>query len=45
MQKGIKAVAVEANTSKGIKDVIEAIKEEYSEIKENMLKKAELVKP
>lgn len=43
-QKGIKAVAVEANTSKGIKDVIEAIKEEYSEIKEKYAQKGRIGK-
>ena len=43
-KKGIKAVAVEANTSKGIKDVIEAIKEEYSEIKEKYAQKGRIGK-
>lgn len=43
-KKGIKAVAVEANTSKGIKDVIEAIKEEYSEIKEKYVQKGRIGK-
>ena len=38
-KEGIKAVAVESNTSKGIKDVIEAIKEEYSDIKEKYAQK------
>ena len=33
-KKGIKAIAVEANTSKGIKEVMSAIEEEYSKIKE-----------
>lgn len=43
-KKGIKAVAVEANTSKGIKDVIETIKEEYSEIKEKYVQKGRIGK-
>ena len=43
-KKGIKAVAVEANTSKGIKDVIEAIKKEYSEIKEKYVQKGRIGK-
>ena len=43
-KKGIKAVAIEANTSKGIKDVIEAIKEEYSEIKEKYAQKGRIGK-
>ena len=43
-KKGIKAVAVEANTSKGIKDVIEAIKEKYSEIKEKYAQKGRIGK-
>ena len=43
-KKGIKAVAVEANTSKGIKDVIEAIKEEYSDIKEKYAQKGRIGK-
>ena len=43
-KEGIKAVAVEANTSKGIKDVIEAIKEEYSEIKEKYAQKGRIGK-
>lgn len=43
-KKGIKAVSVEANTSKGIKDVIEAIKEEYSEIKEKFVQKGRIGK-
>ena len=43
-KKGIKAVAVEANTAKGIKDVIEAIKEEYSEIKEKYAQKGRIGK-
>lgn len=43
-KKCIKAVAVEANTSKGIKDVIEAIKEEYSEIKEKYAQKGRIGK-
>ena len=43
-KKGIKAVAVEANTSKGIKDVIEAIKQEYSEIKEKYAQKGRIGK-
>lgn len=33
-KKGIKAIAVEANTSKGIKEVMSAIEDEYSKIKE-----------
>ena len=33
-KKGIKTIAVEANTSKGIKEVMSAIEEEYSKIKE-----------
>ena len=43
-KKGIKAVAVEANTSKGIKDVIETIKKEYSEIKEKYVQKGRIGK-
>ena len=43
-KKGIKAVAVEANTSKGIKDVIETIKKEYSEIKEKYAQKGRIGK-
>ena len=43
-KEGIKAVAVEANTSKGIKDVIEAIKEKYSEIKEKYAQKGRIGK-
>ena len=43
-KEGIKAVAVESNTSKGIKDVIEAIKEEYSEIKEKFVQKGRIGK-
>ena len=40
----IKAIAVESNTSKGIKDVIETIKEEYSEIKEKFIQKGRIGK-
>ena len=43
-KEGIKAVAVESNTSKGIKDVIEAIKEEYSDIKEKYAQKGRIGK-
>ena len=43
-KEGIKAVAVESNTSKGIKDVIEAIKEKYSEIKEKYAQKGRIGK-
>ena len=43
-KEGIKAIAVESNTSKGIKDVIETIKEEYSEIKEKFIQKGRIGK-
>ena len=43
-KEGIKAVAVESNTSKEIKDVIEAIKEEYSDIKEKYAQKGRIGK-
>ena len=43
-KEGIKAIAVESNTSKGIKDVIETIKEEYSEIKEKYIQKGRIGK-
>ena len=43
-KEGIKAVAVESNTSKGIKDVIEAIKEESSDIKEKYAQKGRIGK-
>lgn len=42
--KGIKAIAVESNTSKGIKDVIEAIKLEYVNIKEKYMQKGRIGK-
>lgn len=43
-KQGIKAIAVEANTSKGIKNVIEALKLEYSEIKEKYAQKGRIGK-
>ena len=42
--KGIKAIAVESNNSKGIKDVIEAIKSEYESIKEKYIQKGRIGK-
>lgn len=42
--KGIKAVAVESTNSKGIKDVIEAIKLEYESLKEKYSKKGRIGK-
>ena len=42
--KGIKAIAVESNNSKGIKDVIEAIKLEYESIKEKYMQKGRIGK-
>ena len=42
--KGIKAIAVESNNSKGIKDVIEAIKLEYERIKEKYMQKGRIGK-
>lgn len=42
--KGIKAIAVEFNNSKGIKDVIEAIKSEYDIIKEKYMQKGRIGK-
>ena len=40
--KGIKAIAVESNNSKGIKEVIEAIKSEYDIIKEKYMQKGRI---
>ena len=42
--KGIKAIAVESTNSKGIKDVIEAIKKEYTNIKEKYIQKGRIGK-
>ena len=42
--KGIKAIAVESNNSKGIKDVIDSIKLEYKTIKEKYSKKGRIGK-
>lgn len=42
--KGIKAIAVESNNSKGIKDVIDSIKLEYETIKEKYSKKGRIGK-
>ena len=42
--KGIKAIAVESNNSKGIKDVIETIKSEYDIIKEKYMQKGRIGK-
>lgn len=39
---GIKAIAVESNNSKGIKEVIEAIKSEYDIIKEKYMQKGRI---
>ena len=42
--KGIKAIAVESNNSKGIKDVIESIKLEYETLKEKYMQKGRIGK-
>lgn len=42
--KGIKAIAVESTNSKGIKDVIKAIKNEYTNIKEKYIQKGRIGK-
>lgn len=42
--KGIKAIAVESNNSKGIKDVIDGIKSEYEKVKQKFMQKGRIGK-
>ena len=42
--KGINAIAVESNNSKGIKDVIDGIKSEYEKVKQKFMQKGKIGK-